>query len=96
MRAAALLRERLVLPVSIQLRERMSLLVASYYPDEIEVMHTLNRRGSEDLALEIAQFLMEKLGHEAPAVKDPRFDKTRRALNKKRPKGPRGGNGVQL
>jgi len=95
MRSAKVLRERMVLPESIALCKRMSLLVANYFADEVEVIEILNRRGPEDLALEIAQFLMLKLGHEPPKVQEPRFDKTRRALNAKRLKGPRGVNGVQ-
>lgn len=34
--------------------------------------------------------LMQRLGHDTGTPKEPRFDKTRRALAKKTPKGPRG------
>jgi hypothetical protein len=43
-----------------------------------------------DALTDTANVLLTRLGHAAPQVKDPRFDKTRRALAKKTLKGPRG------
>ena len=48
-----------------------------------------------DALTETANVLLERLGHAPSQVKDPRFDKTRRALAKKTLKGPRGGTGVE-
>lgn len=43
-----------------------------------------------DTATEIAQSIMAKLQGQQPVVPINRFDKTRRAMAKKIPKGPRG------
>jgi hypothetical protein len=87
---AVLIRERLVLPEAIGLCKRMALLVENYFGDEIDVINVLKRRGEEDLALDLARFLMERFGHPPSHVKEARFDKTKRALAKLNGKPPRG------
>jgi hypothetical protein len=43
-----------------------------------------------DALSDTANVILTRLGHAPPQVKDPRFDKTRRAIAKRTPKRPRG------
>jgi len=63
---------------------------------EVDVLLALEQPHVNDLAVEITNTLMAKFGspltrpgHQSKP-KEPRFDKTRRRLAKKTPKGPRG------
>lgn len=89
-----LIRDR-VLSEAIRLCKTMLITIGTYYPDERHILGILEERGEEDLALSIANHIMQKFGAPPSQVKDPRFDKTRRALAKKMPKGPRGGMGME-
>lgn len=60
-----------------------------YADNEVDVMLALERPQVAELQIELTNFLMAKFGHETKP-KEPRFDKTRRRLAKKTPKGPRG------
>jgi hypothetical protein len=92
---AAIIRERVALSEAIAMCKRMQIVVSTYYPDEEDVIEVLARRGEDDLCLDIARLVMTKFGAPETTCKDPRFDKTKRALAKKLPKGPRGGNAVE-
>jgi hypothetical protein len=62
-----------------------------YLADDLEVLKQLERPNQFDLAVETTNYLMGKLGHEVAAPKEPRYDRTRRVLTKKRLAGrPRG------
>jgi len=89
-RAAELYRERIVIPEARRMLKCMELHTSGSFPDEHDVLLALAGRGEKDLELGLVKFLMEQLGHPPSRVKDPRFDKTHRALAKATPKGPRG------
>jgi len=74
----------------MQACERLRIQASMRWPDDLEILGRLANRGqSYDLAMALTERCMELLGHQAKPPKDPRFDKTRRALAK-RTKGPRG------
>ncbi len=85
-----LIRDR-VASEAIRMLEILRISIGTYYPGETEALRCLERPQQFDLAAEVAGLVMAKFGH-ASAPKDPRFDKTRRALAKKAPKPPRGLN----
>lgn len=90
-----LFRDRIVIPEARRMLKTMELHTGGYFPDEAHALTLLARRGENDLELALVKFLMELFGHPPSQAKDPRFDKTRRALAKKTPKGPRGGVGIE-
>ena len=69
--------------------ESLRIMVGSYQPDEIEVLTCLEKPKQFDLSVDIANFIMVKLGHESHP-KEPRFDKTRRTLSRTTNKSLRG------
>lgn len=90
----SLIRAR-VLSEAIRVCKILHTTIGNYYPDEQDALAVLEVRGDNDLANSIAAVIMERFGHARPQPKEPRFDKTRRALRKKLGKGPRGGLGVE-
>jgi hypothetical protein len=93
---SALFRERIVVGEVRRMLKLMELHASSGFPAEKDVLDLLAGRGERDLELPLVRFVMELLGAEASAPRDPRFDKNHRALNAQRLKGPRGGDGVEL
>jgi hypothetical protein len=91
----ALYRERIVIAEVRRMLKLMELHTSSYFPDERPVLERLAKRGTDDLELPLVKFVMELLGAAPSVVKDQRFDKTRRAIAKATPKGPRGGVGIE-
>jgi hypothetical protein len=70
--------------------ERLRIQASMRWADDLELLGRLANRGqSYDLAVELTKRCMELLGYTEPPAKSPRYDKTRRALNK-HTKGPRG------
>lgn len=67
------------------LRVRLTLLPQT----EVDVLKRIERPQQFDLAVEVANHLMDRLGHSTQPTQ-ARFDKTRRRLTKKRGKPPRG------
>jgi hypothetical protein len=63
---------------------------AHVFPDDIALIGQLEQPARFDHIVACANLLMERLGAKPAKPKEPRFDKTRRALAKKTPKGPRG------
>lgn len=78
-----------VLKGVVDMLEALRIRVSMYHSDELEVLGKLEKPQQFDLAVKIAGDVMVELGH-ATAPKDPRFDKTRRAMNKKHPRRGRG------
>lgn len=70
--------------------EHLRLQVAMLPETELDVLRCLERPQQFDLVVDVANFVMERLGNKPTAPKDPRFDKSRRALAKQSPKPPRG------
>lgn len=89
-RQAELFRDRIVIPEARRMLKAMELHTGCGFPEEVDVINALKLRGERDLELGLVKFLMELFGHPPSQVKDPRFDKTRRALAKKTLKRPRG------
>ena len=87
---AALFRERIVIGEVRRMLKLMELHTSAGFPGETDVLSALAKRGGDDLELPIVSFVMELLGTPASRPKEPRFDKTKRALAKKTLKGPRG------
>lgn len=59
--------------------------------DELEALGRIERADFRfDLAIEVANLVLERLGAPVSAPADPRFDKTRRAMAKVAPKPLRG------
>lgn len=87
---AELFRDRIVIAETRRMLKSMELHVSGGFPDETDVINALKGRGESDLELPLVKFVMELFGHPPSRAKDPRFDKTRRALSKKTPKRPRG------
>jgi hypothetical protein len=69
--------------------QHLCLQISMYNPDELEVLRAIERPQQFDVAEDLTNYLMERLGH-ATAPKDKRFDKTHRAMTRKKGKGPRG------
>lgn len=87
MKNVALVRER-VISRTLDMLEHLRLQLA--YPDpDMDVLKLLERPQQFDLAEDIARYVMERLGHTNGQPVDPRFDKTRRALNETLKQGPR-------
>jgi hypothetical protein len=64
--------------------------VACFGADDTEVLRQLEDPQRFDLAVDVTNYVMERLGRKTTAPKEPRFDKTRRALAKKSPRRGRG------
>jgi hypothetical protein len=84
----SIVRDRVLASVANML-EQLRIRISCYNPDELQVLKAIERPQQYEMALELTNFLMARLGH-ATAPKEPRFDKTRRAMNKRKPKAPRG------
>lgn len=96
MKNVSQVRER-VLSRTLDMLEHLRLQLAYPEPD-LELLKQLERPQQFDLAEDIARFVMERLGHKLGSDQwktgdgqptDPRYDKTRRALNEQLNKGPR-------
>jgi hypothetical protein len=87
-RQSVLIRER-VLVLTVEFMRRLHSYVSSLPEFEADVLPILESPKQFDTAAQIAQAIMRKLNGETEAPIN-RFDKTRRALRKKLPKGPRG------
>lgn len=70
--------------------EHLRLQVAMLPDTELDVLRVLERPQQFELAVDVSNFLMERLGAKPTAAKERRFDKTHRALAKQSPKPPRG------
>ena len=84
-----IIRDR-VLSLTVEMIRRLHAFVSALPQFEGEVLLKLESPAQFDTATAIANSIMAKLGAELSKAQDPRFDKTRRALRKKMPKGPRG------
>jgi hypothetical protein len=73
----------------VDMLQHLCIQVSMYNPDELDVLRVIERPQQFDLAEKITRFIMEKLGH-TTAPKEPRFDKTHRAMAKRRGRPPRG------
>jgi hypothetical protein len=87
MRQPVLIRDR-VLSLTIELMRRLHAYTSALPQFEPDVLLVLEAPRQFDTAAEIAQAIMAKLNGEKSQVNP--FDKTRRAMRKKMPKGPRG------
>jgi hypothetical protein len=83
-----LIRDR-ILARTVDMLEHLRIQVSCLPETEIDVLRVIERPQQFDLAVEVTNFVMERLGH-STAPKEPRFDKTRRALAKKSPRRGRG------
>jgi hypothetical protein len=84
----AQVRDRVLSDVVYMLTHVRSML--SFLPEtEIDALTALQSPQRQHLEVEITNLMMGKFGHDAKP-KEARFCKTRRALAKKTPKGPRG------
>lgn len=83
------MRER-VLTLVVEMVRRLHAYTSALPEFEGELLLLLEAPKQFDTATEIAQSIMAKLQGEAPILPINRFDKTRRAMAKKIPKGPRG------
>lgn len=83
------IRDRALRSVTTMLEE-VRLWLSMYQAEDVEVLRVLERPQQFDLAVELTDYVMERLGRKPPAPKDPRFSKTRRALAKKSPRRGRG------
>jgi hypothetical protein len=70
--------------------EHLRLTLGMYAPHEQHVLRCLQRPDSYELAIAVVNFMLVQFGHVENQPKEPRFDKTRRALAKITPKPPRG------
>jgi hypothetical protein len=89
-----LIRDR-VLSEAVRMCKTMLITIGTYYPDEQDILGVLEKRGEGDLAYAIANCVMREFGATLSQPKEVRYDKTHRALAKKRLKGPRGGVGAE-
>lgn len=64
--------------------------VSMYHADDADVLRQLERPQQFDLAVGVTNYVMTQLGCTPSAPKEPRFEKTRRAANKKAPRRGRG------
>ncbi len=87
-RAPGMIRDR-VLARTVDMLEHLRIQVSCLPEIDLTVLKLLERPQQFDLAETLATFLMEQLGHETKP-KEPRFDKTRRQLNKKAKRRGRG------
>jgi hypothetical protein len=86
---SVIIRDR-VLSLTVEMIRRLHAFVSALPQFEGEVLLKLEAPAQFYTATAIANSIMAKLGGELSKAQDPRFDKTRRALRKKIPKGPRG------
>jgi hypothetical protein len=84
---SALIRDR-VMFLTIELMRRLHAYTSMLPEFEPDVLPILEHPKQFDTAAEIAQMIMARLNGETTPIN--RFDKTRRAMAKKIPKGPRG------
>jgi hypothetical protein len=71
--------------------DRVRIRMSMYLADDLETLAHLDAHAQRfDLATDIVNFTLAKLGHVNKVPKDPRYDKTRRAAAKLRGKPPRG------
>jgi hypothetical protein len=82
-----LIRDR-VMSLTVELMRRLHAYTSALPEFEADVLPILEHPRQFDTAAEIAQSIMQKLNGETTPIN--RFDKTRRAMRKKLPKGPRG------
>jgi len=94
-RQPTVVRDRILSDVMYMLKHLYTML--TLLPEtEVDVLLALEQPHVNDLAVQLTNMLMDKFGYipqpngRTAQVKDPRFDKTRRRLAKKTPKGPRG------
>lgn len=83
-----MIRDR-VLARTVDMLEHLRIQLSMLSEIDFDVQRKLERPQQYDLAVEVANYVMEKLGHETAPV-EPRFDKTRRAMAKKNPRRGRG------
>ena len=86
---SAMIRERVltrVLDMLEHLRIQVSMLPRTEI--DLEALKKLERPQQYDMGVTVAACVMAELGYES-APEDPRFDKTRRAMNEQLKKGPR-------
>jgi hypothetical protein len=69
-----------------QLCKSLQLDIAARASDEIDLIRRMEERAERDIAIPIINAIMQEFGAEASKVKDPRFDKVRRAAAHARPK----------
>lgn len=81
MKHPAVVRDRLLARV-LDMLEHFRLQLTLLPDTEHEVLRQIERPQQHDVAVDVTNFVMGRLGH-ACAPKDPRFDKTRRAAAKK-------------
>jgi hypothetical protein len=86
----ALFRDQIVVDCVNEMLKRMQLRTSDRFPSEQDVLKKLLLRGDADIALPLVTFLMDLFGAAPSKPKDARFDKNRRALAKKKLKGPKG------
>lgn len=89
MKNPGVIRDRALRSVTTMLEE-VRLWLSMYQAEDLDVLRALERPQQFDLAVEVTDYVMERLGRKPPAPKDPRFSKTRRALAKKSPRRGRG------
>lgn len=88
MKHPAVVRDRVLARV-VDMLEHLRIQVGMYTPEELEVLHLIERPQQYDFAVEVTNFVMTRLGHET-APSEPRFDKTRRQLRKRQGRPPKG------
>jgi hypothetical protein len=88
MRHPSVIRTELLAGVA-QMLERLRIRIGMYASDELDVLRKLEQPQQYDLTVGLTNHLMGEFGH-LTQPKEPRFDKTRRALAKKRGRPPRG------
>lgn len=88
MRQATRIRD-LVVARTRDMLEHLRLQVAMLPETELDVLRVLERPQQADLVVAASNFVLERLGSKPTAPKDPRFDKTHRALARQT-KPPRG------
>lgn len=84
----AFVRER-VMAGAIDMLEHLRCRISMLPETELHVLSVIERPQQFDLAVDMTNYVMDRLGH-TTAPKEPRFDKTRRALAKKAPRRGRG------
>jgi len=82
------MRERVLRNV-LDMLEHLRITVGMYHPDELEVLKVIERPQQYEVGVDVANFVMAKLGHKT-APSEPRFDKTRRMLKKPTGRPPKG------
>lgn len=82
-------RDRVLMNVLRMLGELHSW-VSCYHADDRGMLFALEDPQRQTLAIRIAETVLVQLGAEPSQPQNPRFNKTRRALARLQPKGPRG------